>query len=192
YQHLRRSLGIWSSSQLHPVLQIPFREFLQSRDPDPLVDPKLDFDTALCRDIAPGGQLGEWVWHNDRNAMMASVENRSPLLDFRLHPFVFSGYDRKYHRQWNKYELRRAFDAFQPLPTQWRSQKQGFRWDGRQFINNNRRQILELIEASECMSELLDTRKLVALAHKMPKLLRTSVGKQALCLAGIEATLMKG
>jgi len=166
-------------------------EVLTTLNPDPMVDPTLDFNTTLCRDISPGGQLGEWVWHNDRNAMMAGVENRSPLLDFRLQPFVYSGYACKYHGCWNKYELRKAFDAFRPLPTQWRSQKQGFRWDGRQFIEHNRGRILDLIEASHCMDEFVDTRRLVSLAHRVPRVLRTSLGKQALCLAGIEHMLMR-
>jgi asparagine synthase (glutamine-hydrolysing) len=124
--------------------------------------------------------------------MMASVENRSPLLDFRLHPFIFSGYNKKYHQCWNKYELRKAFDSFQPLPTQWRSQKQGFRWDGKHFMYQNRKQILELIESSDCLTGMVDTKKLVNIAHKFPKILKSSICKQSLCIAGIEHSFIKG
>lgn len=191
YRRFRLQSGDRAAGWLHPALKMPLRDVLGTPNPDPMYDPTLDFNSLLCRDIAPGGQLGEWVWHNDRNAMMASVENRSPLLDYRLQAFAFTGYAAKYHQCWNKHELRQAFSAFQSLPTQWRSQKQGFRWDGRQFLDNNRTRILELIESSTCMDEFLDTRKLAGMVRRMPKLLYTSLSKQALCLAGIEQMLIR-
>jgi asparagine synthase (glutamine-hydrolysing) len=77
------------------------------------------------------------------------------------------------------------------LPTQWRSQKQGFRWDGKYFINNNIENILGIIESSESLAEVINTKRLVSLARKNPKILRSSIGKQALCVAGIEQTLMR-
>ena len=177
-------------SQLHPLLTIDPSVLWKAIDPDPLNKISADFNFALASDMAPGGRLGEWIWHNDRNAMMYSVENRSPLLDFRLHQFLFSGYKSKYHSHWNKYELRKAFDIFQPLPTQWRREKQGFRWDGKHFIRNNKSRILELIDSADCFYGVLDNRKLVRIAHKYPKILRTSIGKRALCVAGIEESLI--
>jgi len=180
-----------SYSRLHPLITIGPSELWETRHPDPLNAISSDFNLALASDTAPGGRLGEWIWHNDRNAMMSSVENRSPLLDFRLHEFLFSGYKNKYHSHWNKYELRKAFDLFQPLPTQWRREKQGFRWDGKHFIRNNMPRILELIDSANCFDGVFDNRKLVRIAHKYPKILRTSLGKRALCIAGIEESLIK-
>jgi len=191
YLNAKQSLKTRVSAQLHPLLNIPAPEIWSAKNPDPLNDLGLGFTDVLCNDIAPGGRLGEWIWHNDRNAMMASVENRSPLLDMRLHPFVFSGYRKKYADCWNKHELRKAFDALQPLPTQWRSQKQGFRWDGKHFINNNRTRIMELIEATECLSDVVNTKRLLSLARKYPNILRSSLGKRTLCIAGLEQSLIK-
>lgn len=187
----KQSLKTRLSAQLHPLFEIPAGELWSAKNPDPLDDLRLGFNQVLSNDIAPGGRLGEWIWHNDRNAMMASVENRSPLLDMRLHPFIFSGYRKKYAECWNKHELRKAFDAFRPLPTQWRSQKQGFRWDGKHFINNNRPRIMELIAASDCLSGVVNTKKLLSVARKYPNILRSSLGKRTLCIAGVEQSLIK-
>ncbi len=70
-------------------------------------------------------------------------------------------------------------------------QKQGFRWDGKHFILNNKERIIELIESSDCLPEVINTKRLVALARKYPKILRSSLGKRALCVAGIENSLIR-
>jgi asparagine synthase (glutamine-hydrolysing) len=92
---------------------------------------------ALVLD-AGAGRLSEWLWQNDRNAMTHGIENRSPLLDHRLAPFMRSDFRNKFVGPWNKHELRSAFPAFVPLPTQWRRDKQGFRWVYHRFLKNNR------------------------------------------------------
>lgn len=189
--NMKNKVSSHLSKQLHPLINASYPEIWNSVDPDPMVTLSSDFSSSLSMDVAPGGRLGEWIWHNDRNSMMSSVESRSPLLDYRLHKFLFTGYSSKYQGVWNKYELRRVFDQFQPLPTQWRSQKQGFRWDGKHFIMNNKERIIELIESSNCLPEVLNTKSLVALARKYPKILRSSLGKQALCVAGIEQSLIR-
>ena len=185
--------AIWRAitGQLHPFIRCSWREALEFQNPDPLPANSTSFNETLCRDVAPGGRLGEWIWHNDRNAMMSSVENRSPLLDHRLHPFLFSGYQNKYVGEWNKHELRSVFSQFAPLPTQWRRDKQGFRWDGRRFIRNHQRQILELIDESTWCSEVFNNHRFVRAASRVPKLLSSSLGKQALCIAGLEASMRR-
>jgi asparagine synthase (glutamine-hydrolysing) len=189
--NMKRKVSSRFTKQLHPLINASSSEIWNTVNPDPLTTMSSDFSRALSMDVAPGGRLGEWIWHNDRNSMMSSVESRSPLLDYRLHKFLFTGYSNKYQGIWNKYELRKIFDQFQPLPTQWRSQKQGFRWDGKHFILNNKDRIIELIASSDCLSEVLDTKRLVALARKYPKILRSSLGNRALCVAGIEQSLIR-
>ncbi len=191
FLNMKRKASSRLAKQLHPLIKASYAEIWNSVNPDPLATLSSDFSKALSLDVAPGGRLGEWIWHNDRNSMMSSVESRSPLLDYRLHKFLFTGYSSKYQGVWNKYELRKVFDQFQPLPTQWRSQKQGFRWDGKHFIFNNKERIIELIASSDCLPEVLNTKRLVALARKYPKILRSSLGKQALCVAGIEQSLIR-
>jgi len=189
--NMKRRASSHLAKQLHPLINVSHAEIWNTLNPDPLETLSADFSNALSQDVAPGGRLGEWIWHNDRNSMMSSVESRSPLLDYRLHKFLFTGYSSKYQGGWNKHELRKIFDQFQPLPTQWRSQKQGFRWDGKHFIFSNKERIVELIERSDCLPEVINVKRFVALARKYPKILRSSLGKRALCVAGIEQKLIR-
>ncbi len=177
-QHLR--------DRLNPFLKIEGSYIRNSRNPDPLEMCECGFNEALCTDVAPGGRLADWIWHNDRNSMMYSVESRSPFLDVGLHPFIFTGYDRKYHEKWNKYELRQIFDSFSQLPTQWRAEKQGFRWDGKHFFKHNKEDILELLSQSEVLREFMRIDTFVSVANKFPNLLKSSLGRRALSIAGVE------
>ena len=126
------------------------RDVLEAVSGDPLEQQPISFPEALYRDVERG-RLGEWIWHNDRNAMMSSIENRSPLLDHRLARFIGTGAARKFVGQWNKHELRSAFDQLVNLPTQWRVQKQGFRWAARRFFKDNKSHILELVASSDLL-----------------------------------------
>ena len=185
----KQSAGNKLKAMAYPYLKVDFRQILGSSTADPLDNLSFSFAEALCADLAPGGRLGEWLWHNDRNSMMSSVEGRSPLLDFRLNRYAYSGYRRKFHAAWNKYELRQAFDSLTPLPSQWRQQKQGFRWDGKRFLYNNQTRILELLRANTCLADLVDLPKLVSYARRYPKLLRSSFLKKALVISGVEAAM---
>lgn len=120
---------------------------LRTNSNDPLGDPKLSFDEALIADVRCG-RLADWLWQNDRNAMMYGIEARSPFLDMDCAPFIGSGYRRKFNGRHNKLELRRAFGAFVELPTQWRVQKQGFRWNAAEFIRRNAAPLADIVSAS--------------------------------------------
>jgi asparagine synthase (glutamine-hydrolysing) len=162
---------------------------VSAKSRDPLACPPARFTDALVRDASPGGRLGEWIWHNDRNAMMSGIENRSPILDYRLIPFMGSGYASKYVRQWNKHQLRKVFDVFTPLPTQWREQKQGFRWNGRVFLKENQSDILALIESSAYLGNRYNTRRFVDRARSNRRYLTSSLTPRLLCIAGLEARM---
>ncbi|HXF55207.1 MAG TPA: asparagine synthase (glutamine-hydrolyzing) [Hyphomicrobiaceae bacterium] len=158
---------------------------------DPLTTRRLGFDEALLAD-ARGGRLQEWMWQNDRNAMLASVENRSPFLDYRLAPFLRTGYRYKFDDGWNKLELRRAFDRFRPLPTQWRREKQGFRWIYGRFFRANRARILDLVSASRILPPVLALSELIDRAHKSEDVLSSELMQRALCIAGLEEAMGMG
>jgi asparagine synthase (glutamine-hydrolysing) len=138
---------------------------------------------ALVLD-ASEGRLLEWLWQNDRNAMMSGIENRSPLLDLRLAPYMASGYRNGFAGRWNKPLLRGAFAV--PLPTQWRRDKQGFRWVYHRFLRNHRAQVLELIAASRILPERVDMARLLDAARRDPAYLGSSLLHRMLCIAGLE------
>ena len=156
---------------------------------DPLATPPPSFVEAMARDISPGGRLGEWIWHNDRNAMMSGIENRSPILDYRLIPYMHTGYAEKFHKDWNKYELRKVFDALTPLPTQWRKQKQGFRWNGKAFLKENTNAILELIESSTSLSNRYPIRRFIDEVSRNPCFVTDKITSRLLCIAALEAEI---
>lgn len=138
---------------------------------------------ALVRD-ASQGRLHEWLWQNDRNAMMSGIENRSPLLDFRLAPYMASGYRHGFAGQWNKPLLRNAFPV--SLPTQSRRVKQGFRWVYHRFLRNHRDQVLQLIAASRILPHRVDVAGLLDAARRDPAYLGSSLLHRMLCVAGLE------
>jgi len=143
---------------------------------------------ALVADSAQG-RLHEWLWQNDRNAMASGIENRSPLLDYRLAPYMHSGYGKKFSGMWNKHELRTLFPAFAPLPTQWRRDKQGFRWVYSRFLRANRAQVLELIASSRILPERVQVGRLLDAARKDDDYLGCSLLHRMLCVAGLEQTM---
>jgi asparagine synthase (glutamine-hydrolysing) len=179
---LKRKARAWAN----PYLKAGARAVFATAPTDPLSRQSMHFTEALCTDLAPGGRLGEWLWHNDRNSMMSSVEGRSPLLDYRLNRFAYTPYQRKFLACWNKHELRSAFDALTPLPTQWRQQKQGFRWDGRHFLHNNQGRILELMRENRSLADLVDVPRLVATVSRQPRLLKSSFCKQVLAVSAVD------
>jgi asparagine synthase (glutamine-hydrolysing) len=118
------------------------------------------FADALRLDAA-AGRLAEWIWHNDRNSMAHGIENRSPFLDRGLIPMMSCGYADAFVGGWNKIRLRRLFDAFADMPTQWRRQKQGFRWPQRTFIRANKDRVLDLIAHAPILGDRVDVDRFV-------------------------------
>jgi asparagine synthase (glutamine-hydrolysing) len=143
---------------------------------------------ALLHD-AMRGRLPEWLWQNDRNAMASGVENRSPLLDHRLAPYMRTRMQAKMSGPWNKLELRRAFDRFIALPTQWRRDKQGFRWVYFRFLRANRPAVLELISASRLLPTRMNARAVVDAARHDDAVLDSVLLQRMLCVAGLEAAM---
>lgn len=160
---------------------------LQARRVDPLRDFQGTLADALVLD-AGAGRLQEWLWQNDRNAMTYGIENRSPLLDFRLAAFMHSGFRQKFVGPWNKHELRTAFDRFRPLPTQWRRDKQGFRWVYHRFLQNNRAQVLELVAGSRLLRDRVDVPRMLESARRDDRYLECGLLQRMFCLAGLEET----
>jgi len=158
----------------------------------PAVDPLVHFRGTLVQALAADagrGRLQEWLWQNDRNAMACGIENRSPLLDFRLAPYMRTGYARKFVGAWNKHELRNLFSAFTPLPTQWRRDKQGFRWVYSRFLRANRAQVLELVAASQLLPPHVDVPRLIDAARRDERYLECGLLQRMLCVAGLEQAM---
>ena len=143
---------------------------------------------ALVRDAA-AGRLPEWLWQNDRNAMASGIENRSPLLDHRLAPWMHSAMRGKFSGPWNKLELRELFSQFKPLPTQWRRDKQGFRWVYKRFLQSNRAAVLELVASSRLLPDRADVSPLLDAARHDDAVLECALLQRMLCIAGLEETM---
>lgn len=77
-----------------------------------------------------------------------------------------TGYRQKFVGAWNKHELRTLFKVFLPLPTQWRRDKQGFRWVYSWFLRNNRDQVLDLIASSRVLPNRVDVGRMLDAARK--------------------------
>lgn len=154
---------------------------------DPLAHDRQPPRKTLLTD-AFRGRLTDWLWQNDRNAMMFGLENRSPFLDIGLVPFIGTDYRNKFRGDWNKLELRQLFDAFTPLPTQWRQQKQGFRWQAGEFVDGNRDRLLELIAGSRIVPEFIERDRYLddSRAGKMPPYGLTT---RLACIAALEQSL---
>jgi len=167
----------WGKSSVH-----------QAALPDPLLTHGGDLTSAMAID-ASAGRLAEWIWHNDRNAMAFGIENRSPFLDCGLIPMISLPYGDKFRGAWNKYELRRLYDDFIPMPTQWRQQKQGFRWTSRPFLTQNRDRILELVAASPVLREHMDVNSYLDTARTDEKVFGQDFTARLLCVAALENSL---
>ncbi|MEO6624597.1 MAG: asparagine synthase-related protein, partial [Burkholderiaceae bacterium] len=144
-------------------------------------------DALVCD--AAAGRLPEWLWQNDRNAMASGIENRSPLLDHRLAPWMHSAMRNKFSGPWNKLELRELFSIFQPLPTQWRRDKQGFRWVYNRFLHANRSAVLELVASSRLLPDRVDVSPLLDAARHDDAVLECGLLQRMLCIAGLEETM---
>ncbi|MFO1191663.1 MAG: asparagine synthase (glutamine-hydrolyzing) [Rhodoferax sp.] len=156
------------------------------------VDPLRQFPGGLSEALlldAGAGRLSEWLWQNDRNAMTHGIENRSPLLDHRLAGWMRSDFRNKFVGPWNKHELRSAFPAFVPLPTQWRRDKQGFRWVYHRFLKNNRSEVLALVAGSRLLRGRVDVARLLDAARNRDDYLECGLLQRMFCLAGLEETM---
>jgi len=156
---------------------------------DPLAKIDSSFDEALQKDISEG-RLLDWLWQNDRNCMQFGLEARSPFLDVSLEPYLYTGYKNKFVRQFNKYELRSVFAQFDPLPTQWRVQKQGFRWSPKKFMISNAKRVMELCSQSNVLRELVpNLPELLDGARNNPKKVSSLAFERMLPIAAVEQQL---
>jgi asparagine synthase (glutamine-hydrolysing) len=156
---------------------------------DPLSGCGPDLTEALIRDAAPGGRLGEWLWQNDRNAMAASLENRSPLLDYRLMPWMATGYAAKFQGPWNKQELRALFPHFAPLEVAKRREKQGFRWHYTPFMRAHRTALMDLVRASKLLATRLDVEAVLAAVDDDEDRLFGELLQRMICIAALESVM---
>ena len=161
-------------------------DVVEAAPADPLARRRSTLKAGLHLDVT-AALLPEWLWQNDRNAMRSGVENRSPFLDTRLTSHCASGYRAKFNGRWNKYELRRLFDHFRPAPTQWRREKQGFRWVFARFLRSNRMRVIELIASSQLLRARVRTDDLADALRRDEELIFSDLTQRCLCLAGLEA-----
>lgn len=179
--------GAQPTAEIAPLLaRFCHSDVADAQPADRLARQRLPLANALHFDVTQN-LLPEWLWQNDRNAMRAGVENRSPFLDTRLTAHLGSAYRDKFVGRWNKHELRQLFDHFRAVPTQWRREKQGFRWVFARFLRQNRVKVLELIAASTIVRMRIDSAALLDAIATDEELLFSDLTQRCLVLAGVEA-----
>ncbi len=105
----------------------------------------------LAKDVAT--ELAVLLRYEDRNSMTFSVEARVPFLDYRLVEFAFSlPVSYKIHNGWTKWILREAMRDILPDQIRLRRDKLGFPTPNKQWLVENRENIIELFSRSACMS----------------------------------------
>jgi asparagine synthase (glutamine-hydrolysing) len=153
---------------------------------DPLTGFGGSFHQALVAD-ATAGRMQEWLWQNDRNAMAAGIENRSPFLDPRLARWMGSDRLGKFAGNMNKPELRALFAAFTPMPTSGRVEKQGFRWVYGRFLRGNAKAIRELLAGSAIVAGYLRPEALSTIFASGEAMAESRLIQRLIVLAGLEA-----
>jgi len=104
------------------------------------------------------------LYVNDQNAMMFSIENRSPFLDYRLAKFINVADSEKLKNGFNKYFLRKAMPNNISDDIRWRPEKVGM-GTSLFFSRNNYKQISETIFESQLLRSLIDLEK-IKMEHK--------------------------
>ena len=107
------------------------------------------------------GRLPNWLYHNDQNSMMYSIENRSPLLDPRLIKYTKLPHHCKFKKGFNKYALREAMPSSMDNRVRFRRDKQGFRWHAPAFLQGNLNTVSDAIRESTVLSKVLDVDRLL-------------------------------
>jgi asparagine synthase (glutamine-hydrolysing) len=107
------------------------------------------------------GRLPSWLYQNDQNSMMHSIEARSPLLDYRLVKYVQMDDSEKFHNGFNKYALRMAIPSRMDRRVVERRDKQGFRWSTTTFMHRNLPAVSDAIVRSPLVRALVDAERII-------------------------------
>jgi asparagine synthase (glutamine-hydrolysing) len=107
------------------------------------------------------GRLPAFTEVADNNAMMYSMDNRSPFLDVNLIKYIGMNETEKYRNGFNKYALRQAMPHTIDQAVTWRPEKQGARFPVQQFIDNHRSHMESQIATCDVLTQLFDLRGLL-------------------------------
>ncbi|MDK2064381.1 asparagine synthase (glutamine-hydrolyzing) [Aliarcobacter butzleri] len=103
-------------------------------------------------------QMPHLLRYEDRNSMKHSIETRLPFIDFRVVETALS-IDNKYKIKdgWTKYILRKTVDKILPSSIVWRKNKFGFEAPTKCWIDAIDSQIIEAVNKSIILDEILNT-----------------------------------
>ena len=103
-------------------------------------------------------QMPHLLRYEDRNSMRHSIETRLPFIDFRVVETVLS-INNKYKIKdgWTKYILRRTIDKILPNSIVWRKNKFGFEAPTKCWIDAIDSEIIEAVNKSIILDEILNT-----------------------------------
>jgi asparagine synthase (glutamine-hydrolysing) len=98
--------------------------------------------------------LQQLLRYEDRNSMAFAIEARTPFIDYRLVEHVMQippVY--KIHQGWSKYILRKGMANILPNDIQWRKDKVGFITPEREWFDQHKENIRELLTSSTLRSK---------------------------------------
>lgn len=104
-------------------------------------------------------QMPHLLRYEDRNSMRHSIETRLPFIDFRVVETAVSINNKyKIKNGWTKYILRKTIDKILPNSIVWRTNKFGFEAPTKSWIDSIDSEILESINNSTILSEILNSK----------------------------------
>ncbi len=102
------------------------------------------------------GQMPYYLYINDQVSMINSVETRSPLLDYRLAPYIRMALRHKLHRGYNKYLLRACLPPKVGDDIRWRMAKVGFGMVLDKDMERRSDRMEEAVRASTVLAGMFD------------------------------------
>ena len=112
-------------------------------------------------------QLPYYLFVNDQNAMMFSLENRAPLLDVNLIKYINVADSEKMRRGYNKHLLRESLPDNIPESVRWRRKKAGMGFSPNPLLESDHRLILDSIHQSDLVRAIVSHRNLKVLGRNV-------------------------
>lgn len=117
--------------------------------------------TEMQRFELTRGLIPHYLFMTDQISMINSLETRSPLLDYRLAPYVDMPLRERFHAGFNKYRLRELLPPCVPDSIRWRQAKAGFAFSPEQYVKQTTVETVKAVRRSPLLNEMYDVPRVV-------------------------------